>query len=257
MRYPATMKHVRDQRLDDLPIDYIRSFRRSPSSLVVLMPAALGNGREDRSEIFYTRGRWESEWPESEVVVFADPAMGFDHRLNGAWFMSRNHDVIAALAEVVKEIVDELQIQGGGVVVYGSSLGGFGALMLAAMVDGAKAVAEVPQLDFGKWYPQAISDVEKYILEMPLSEFRMVHPERVSVLHRFKFANRIPSFHIITNMDDPRIVEQRNFMRWVRQSKLPKSGTNLITEHDQSFGHKVLSRKEAVPFINHSLNAEV
>ena len=114
MRYPATMKHVRDQRLDDLPIDYIRSFRRSPSSLVVLMPAALGNGREDRSEIFYTRGRWESEWPESEVVVFADPAMGFDHRLNGAWFMSRNHDVIAALAEVVKEIVDELQIQGGG-----------------------------------------------------------------------------------------------------------------------------------------------
>lgn len=125
--------------------------------------------------------------------------------------------------------------------------------MLAAMVDGAKAVAEVPQLDFGKWYPQAISDVENYILGMPLSEFRMIHPERVSVLHRFKFAKRIPRFHIVTNMDDPRIVEQRNFMRWVRKSNLPKSGTNLITEHDQSFGHKVLSRKEAVKFINLSL----
>ena len=113
MRYPATMKHVRDLRLDGLPIDYIRSFRKDPSSLVVLMPAALGGGREDRSEIFYTRGRWESEWPESEVVVFADPAMGIDQRLNGAWFMSRNHDVIAAFADIVQEIAQEMRIRGG------------------------------------------------------------------------------------------------------------------------------------------------
>lgn len=217
--------------------------------MVVLMPAALSPGRSDRQRIFYTRATWQDQWPTSDVICFSDPAIGQDSRLNGAWYMHRDYDVIQALADLVMEQADSRNISHNRIVVYGSSLGGFGALMLAAHIPGARAVAEVPQLDFALWLPSAVAEVEQYILGEPVKEFRKRHPERVSVLHRFLFASRIPKFSILTNGNDFRIAEQRNFMQWVRQSKLPKNGMNLLIENDTTYGHEVLSKDQLVQFV--------
>ena len=121
--------------------------------------------------------------------------------------------------------------------------------MLAAHIPGARAVAEVPQLNFALWLPSAVVEVEQYILGEPVKEFRKRHPERVSVLHRFLFAGRIPEFSILTNGNDFRIAEQRNFMQWVRKSKLPKNGMNLLIENDTTFGHEVLPQDQLVQFV--------
>ena len=123
--------------------------------------------------------------------------------------------------------------------------------MLAACMASVRAVAEVPQLEFRLWQRQAVKDVEEYILGgTPINDFRRVHPERVSVIHRFIKAGHIPQFTIVTNGNDFRIKEQRNFMNWVRQSSLPKDGINLLIETDQTFGHSVLKREHLIPFVN-------
>ena len=149
------------------------------------------------------------------------------------------------------EIAVELSIPKERIVIYGSSLGGFGALMLSACIPGSKAVAEVPQLDFMLWHRRAIEDVENYILNgTNIRDFRKSFPERVSVLHRFLRTERIPQFTIITNPTDHRITEQRNFFKWVANSSLEKAGMNLIIETDEVAGHKVLPKRLLVPFVN-------
>ncbi|MFH6889901.1 hypothetical protein [Corynebacterium aurimucosum] len=213
------------------------------------MPAALKPTRTDREKLFFTRASWADCWPNHEVICFSDPALQIDSKLNGAWFIHPEYDVIQALSQVVQDISFELGIEEKRIVVYGSSLGGFGALMLAACFKSVRAVAEVPQLEFRLWQRRAVADVEKYIIGRPISEFRTEFPERVSVLHRFIKCGHIPQFTIITNGSDFRIKEQRNFMKWVRQSSLSKDGMNLLIETDQTAGHAVLPKHYLVPFV--------
>lgn len=113
-----------DNRIEGLPIRYVRTEQSNPEGIVVLMPAALNPNREDRERIFYTRSRWADAWPGHEVICFADPALQQDSRLSGAWFIHPEHDIIAALADVVSEIAIELKIPSERIIIYGSSLGG-------------------------------------------------------------------------------------------------------------------------------------
>lgn len=218
--------------------------------MVVLMPSALAAGREDRSRLFFTRFTWESEWPESEVISFSDPAMQQDDRLDGAWYVHPAHDIIKTISEIVAERADAARIPHDRIVFYGSSLGGFGAIGAAAHLPGARAVAEVPQIDFANWIPRVVRALEDYILGMPLESYRELHPEQISLQDRLTLAGRIPELTIVTNPTDRCVDEQRAFFAWMYESDLPKSGPIEILETTRVKGHSVLSRKDISPYIH-------
>lgn len=153
-----------DTRLPSLPIHYLRTSRTRPKSIVVLFPSALNPNRGNRNRRIFVRSTWAKEWPHAEVICFSDPALDLDSRLNGAWFIHPSVDIIRVLADIIRDIASEHSIAEENMVFYGSSLGGFGALMAAACFSEVHAVAEVPQLDFRLWQRRAVLDVEKYLL---------------------------------------------------------------------------------------------
>ena len=73
-----------------------------------------------------------------------DPAIRVDNRLNGAWFINPEYDIIETIAAIVKENADTSGIPHSRIVFYGSSLGGSGAIAAAAHIPGSQAVSEGP-----------------------------------------------------------------------------------------------------------------
>ncbi|WP_460702943.1 hypothetical protein [Luteococcus sediminum] len=193
--------------------------------------------------------------PRQEVLAFADPAMLQHPRLRGAWYMHPRHDVIEAFAQIVTEILDELRLDPSRLTIYGSSLGGFGAISLASSLPGSRALCEVPQLDFAGWFPTAVKEVETYITRMPIEDYRVLHPEQVSVLSRMERSGHIPAITIITNPGDRLFEQQKGLLDWVRQSDLPSQGEVNLVVTTLTDGHAVLSMKQATSLVN--LNALV
>lgn len=237
-------RHV-DTRHRDLPITFISNERTNPQSMVVLMPASLAATRPDRTRIHYHRWKWQGAWPTSLVLSMPDPALLQSTELNGAWFIHPEVDVIAAISEVVRDVAEGAGIPPERVVFYGSSLGGFGAIGCAAHLPGARAVAEVPQIDFEHWHPAAVKLVEKHAIGGPVSQLRAVAPEKLSLCSRIEFAGTIPPIHIVTNVSDTSLRDQEEFIAWCRSAEVPRVGGQFLELTDLAQGHKAIPQADA------------
>ena len=235
-----------DRELDELPIHYGLLSSTNPESAIVLMPSARTAQQTDRTVPYFPRWSWAPRWPNSLVITIADPVMSRFPELDGGWFVHPDHDVLAAIAAVIDRVTEEHGVSRSRVTFYGSSLGGYGAIGAAAELRGARAVAEVPQIDVQSWLPRFVSDLETVVLRQPMSEFRQVHPERISLKDRVRSAGYVPPIHLITNAGDYCIAEQRSFMQWVSAVELPRGGHQVLEEVDHLQGHKVLSQDEVV-----------
>lgn len=241
---------VTDDRLDGLPISYGVVERPAPTSAVVLMPAALPPDRVGTGTAYYPRWSWADEWPESLVLSIADPSVTATPVLSGAWYMHPRHDVLRALAQIVGENADRFDIPHDRIVFYGSSLGGFGSIGAAALLPGARAVAEVPQIDFEHWMPGAVRAVETHLLRTDITAHRKAHPEQVSLVDRLTSAALIPPIHIVSNSTDYSIDDQRQFIAWCASAPVSRIGEQVLEETHLTKGHAVLRQPEAVRRVN-------
>ncbi|CAI9406354.1 hypothetical protein AESSP_01609 [Aestuariimicrobium sp. T2.26MG-19.2B] len=171
--------------------------------------------------------------------------MGLHDELLGAWYINPALDVIELLASVVTDEADACGVPLDRVTLYGSSLGGFGALMLASAIPGALAIAEVPQVDFELWpFRSARAALEEHVTHMELAEYRKSHPEQLSVRSRFERSG-IPRYRIVTNTEDLQFEQTLDLHRWVSQQRRePLGGCELLVS-DAVAGHAPLGQSQA------------
>lgn len=243
------MTETVDDRLPGLPIWYATTELDQPDSMLVLMPAALSPSRADRTRVHYTRWSWHSSWPTTQVLSIADPALQQSPVLNGAWFIHPRFDVTAAIAGLAADRAAEKGIPADRVVFYGSSLGGFGAIACAAHFVGARAVAEVPQIDFEHWQPLATQMVEEHALGKPFAEFRAEFPERVDLAARLRFAGLVPPITIISNTGDKSYQDQTGFIEWCQGVDLPRLGAQELVTTTLVDGHRVLQKDDIMEWL--------
>lgn len=175
--------------------------RAQAERIVVFLPGAQ-DAKSQRRIPFFHRWTWQSDLPDVHVIALGDPVIALNETILGGWFMHPEIDVVAELAAIVGRIADSLGVAPENVTFHGSSLGGFGALGMAAHLPGARAISEIPQIDVALWREPAALLLLEELVGAPLAEFRKVHPERVDVLDRLRFARVIPPFTLVTNLRD-------------------------------------------------------
>lgn len=249
MHLPTELSHFRDDRLNGLPIDYVSTNRSEPVGMVILMPSALKASRPDRSKVIFNRATWVDQWPDAQVISFADPVMQLSNELDGAWFIHPHFDVIKAISEITQELAKKFGIVSQRVVFYGTSLGGFGAIGAASHFLGSRAVSEIPQIDFENWNLTARKAVEDHITHMPLSEYRKKRPEQISLIHRIEYAGYIPQFRILTNPTEINFFDQQAFYSWAQLSNLPKGSPLEFFISNEKRGHDHLGKAELIPHV--------
>jgi len=252
-----TQLQIRDAQDGSPPIDLFAYFREGAKRLICLLPSAQPASLPQQNPVFH-RWSWFNHFPECHIVAFSDPGLYSSAEVRAAWFMGRGDDLITELARNINQLVAKLDISLSDVVVYGSSMGGFGALMLAAELRSPIAVAEVPQLDM-RLYPikGAIQDLEEMVLNRSLESYYAEFPERVSVLDRFSRLGVIPKFKIVTNRADPGFREQIDFL-----GSLAEQAGDAILSSDHELliladdvGHKPLTTGRGVEILRSVLNS--
>ena len=236
-----------DERVPQFPINYVEVRRPQPRRLIVLMPSAQPAPRNPEDPPRFFRWSWADAWPHDMVIAFADPALQSSLELSGAWFINPQHDFIQIISELVKEKATEHRIKLEDIVFYGSSLGGFGAISAAACLKGAKAVAEVPQIDFRDWIPGPKKLVEKHILGESLDSFYDKFPERINVMERIHKSMHVPEILIITNPTEYCLDQQLKFA--AESNALVNGATVKIILTDLAKGHAPLERKQVAHLI--------
>lgn len=235
----------RDLRLRSMPIQYQITDRPTADSLIVMMPSAVSAARQTKKIPTFSRFTWADSWPESEVLALSDPALPLREGIGGAWFVHPRVDVIKLLSSFIADIAAQRNIPLERICLYGSSLGGFGAIAAASLLPGSTAVAEVPQTDVRMWRDDAVAVIEKEIIGGSIEDLYQKYPERITLIDRIRNSGHVPAVRLITNMGESQLSHQRAFFEAVQDSDLPRSGCFQLIMTDEVYGHKPVSASTA------------
>ncbi|WP_284986951.1 prolyl oligopeptidase family serine peptidase [Arthrobacter sp. fls2-241-R2A-172] len=225
-----------------LGIEAFGNFAAEPKKLLCFLPSAQRKDAPPQAP-FYPRWSWASGFPEWDVLSLSDPMLNSSPDLAASWFASSEEDIVSELAAFIKEFCERRGINIADVVLYGSSMGGYGALMIAAELKVARAVAEVPQLDLLQ-YPDkdSLADVEKMALQgRSLASLTEEHPERTNVYERLLSTRSVPPMTIITNRGDSAFQETLEFVDRVQSLADQSDSVGSVSLHltSRNEGHSV------------------
>ncbi|MGK9262611.1 hypothetical protein KXS15_16855 [Sinorhizobium meliloti] len=125
--------------------------------------AAFGQDSLNRSRsvlpLFY-RWSWYKAMPETSLIVFSDPTLMLKDDLGCGWYQGRP-DLFAvdALVDVVREFARLLGIAAEDVLLFGTSAGGFWAMMAGAALQSRRVVADIPQVDLFSYHDREARDL--------------------------------------------------------------------------------------------------
>lgn len=230
--------------------DFFFCSREGAKRTVILFPSAQPAG-DIKQQVFH-RWSWAEVFKEYNVVSISDPAL-YLASLSGTWFQSPDGTLISSISSTLTEMLSVLNTDASNTLLYGSSMGGFGALMCGSMLKGAMVAAEVPQIDL-EIYPHksAISQIIDKIYGGDKDAFYSeTNRENIDVLTCIKKQEYIPRFCIITNPSDEAFDRHAQFVQNVSNIDtfdVPKDYL-LLVNNDVS-GHKPLPTSVAVQYVN-------
>lgn len=242
-------------------LDLLSMLREDSSSLLVIEQSAVGRDG-DRKPPFFQRWTWAEDFVGGSVIVLNDPLLYQSDSLKaGWWFGTRDHDLVHACVETVRRATSKLGLSDRDVVFYGGSAGGFSALHMAAAMPGAKAVADIPQIDMRTYHARVaadsaakaafgvhgIGDVPEHLLH------------RIDVIERFKHEKHVPTFLLLQNLrDSTHVVSQyADFVRRLSELNRVESWARAPYEvraysawNLNKGGHFPLSRTDSMAEVN-------
>lgn len=229
--------------------------KEGAKKMVVLLPSAQP-ANSVNVPVFH-RWSWAYQFEQEHVISLSDPAL-YEAEINAAWFLSKKYSsYISKLGKFVSHLANSLNIDESNIVLYGSSMGGFGALMVASRLQGAIAIAEVPQLDLTK-YPikNAIDNIHTSIFDGEKVVNTAEYNKYVNVLSAFKDRSYVPPIHLLTNLMDDEYIEHVNFLAQLKGKELQfeRRGNVDITVLSENLGHKPMPTPSAVKIIKSVLS---
>lgn len=250
--------HIIKKLNNTTQIDCFGYFRENAEYLICLLPSAQASSQEISNPIFH-RWSWYQNLKNNNVLSISDPAL-YTGKMHANWFLSneRNNDYITEISDFIEEISYKVNINKNKIILYGSSMGGFGALMIASKLKESFTIVEVPQIDLTKYsIKNAIKSIEVNILENDsILNFSKKFPEKINVYERWKLNKAIPSFRLITNVKDNAYQEHLDFFISLNKlnDEVESIGDKQLTIISEEIGHKPLSTEYGIQFIKNAIN---
>jgi hypothetical protein len=151
----------------------------------------------------FQRWSWANFFP-GNCLYISDPALYLDDRLGLAWYAGTDRfDPMLEIVKIVRSIADHLEISNEEIYSYGSSGGGFAALRMAAMMEGAGAIAVNPQTVVTNY---AMKNTDRYLRlcfngrdrDAAIRDF----PERLSLIHYINILKHRKIIYIQNELDE-------------------------------------------------------
>lgn len=217
--------------------------RAGADSLVVFLPAALMDDPAARRHPSIPRWTWGAELSASYLAL-SDCALP-DELCVGSWFQGNAaHFGADTLAAHIAAVAEAWSIPQSRIVLYGSSMGGFGALMIGARLPEAYVIAEVPQTNLATYSNRAaIEMITQPIYGQSVDRVALQEPDRINVLNRFRRLGAVPRMTIVHDHSDKSGLNQvypliGDMLDLIRQRLIVTEHFNTVFTHGR--GHVAL-----------------
>ncbi len=233
----------------DVSLDFFLSAREGAQRTIILFPSAQPAG-DIKQQVFH-RWSWAEVFTDYNVISLSDPAL-YLAGLSGTWFQSPDGSFLPQLAETLKEALTTLGTDMSDTLLYGSSMGGFGALMCGSMLPGSLVVAEVPQINLENYPHRSAMQqiIDKIYNGNKEAFYSSANRQNIDVLACINHNKFIPRFLLITNPDDEGFREHSQFIQDISSldiAEVPKD--YLLVVNHEVLGHKPLPTPNAVQYV--------
>ncbi|MGN5044468.1 alpha/beta hydrolase family protein [Aeromonas sp. 3P] len=242
---------------DSLYLSGLYRVNKETDKLVVFFNGAINGDLTDRPN--FMRWSWAYE-NNLSFVCFDDPIVSCTQSTNLGWYIGSSEcDIQEYIYMITNHLVKSLCIEPNRVIFYGSSGGGFAALMAAIRLRGSVAVVNNPQTNIFKYYKSAANRLtDNFFKNEKISSDSDIY-HRFSVLHAIKKYDYIPAVLYVQNIQD-RFHLERHLIPFQTSTLQILSSVgdypNKIYFHffNDNRGHSVFSdKKEFISEINQAV----
>jgi hypothetical protein len=214
----------------------------------------LPSGRAPNAISTYPRLGWKKRLSGLDILYLADPYQNVEEfkAIGGSWFISREGDsILPVFAEVLNRFIAKSGYR--RTILYGSSMGGYAAIILGCWIDNSHAIAECPQIFLDK-YPVSNGVITRFCSP----EQREKLPNAVSILLENANSSR---FTIAVNAFDQHHVNEHilPLMNLLTARETPvKSRINFLFYINEIYprGHTALMIEDAIHLIRQAQDLE-
>lgn len=194
---------------DSLSLSGLYRINKKTDKLVILFNGAINGELTDRPN--FMRWSWAYE-NNLSFVCFDDPIVSCTRSTNLGWYIGSSEcDLQEYIHMITSHLVQSLCIEPNSVIFYGSSGGGFAALMAAIRLRGSVAVVNNPQTNIFKYYQSAANRLtDNFFKNDKISADSDIY-HRFSILHAIKKYDYIPAVLYVQNIQD-RFHLERHFI---------------------------------------------
>lgn len=235
----------------DLPLLVVR--REGAERLVVLNNGAVNLERSARRPVFQ-RSSWWSEIQAHQVYV-CDPGTVGDEAMPLNWLQLphpqwRVKEIVTAIIRLSRVLGTPSPQQR---LYYGSSAGGFAALLELAYDRQARAVVNNPQIDWTRWHPHQVKPVlESRFPGKSARQVRERIPKRAICLQNLANSGTRARIDYWVNMASThdRDIQLPVTQKFLREN--PEICSDFIVHmyYDEEQGHNPLSKVKTISIFN-------
>lgn len=223
--------------------------RHHHKSLFVFFQGAVDKSKTQPN---FQRISWSEKIP-ANIVIFSDPTVD-NNSLTIGWSQhSPKVNYFYRTAELIKKYALSIDVEEDNIFLYGSSAGGFTALMVAAYFTSATVIVNNPQTDWTLFYKNKVTEVLNSIYDnMELSEYKTKFPNRFNISVVYKNIGRVPRLFYMQNIDDD--FHYRNhflpFFDFITKSKIHITSFNPILYTAPTEGHSPRGMEDTLKILN-------
>lgn len=241
---------------DDVKFEFLIRRKFSSKKLIIF-----GSGAYDNNKInlpVFQRYSWSDNFEEN-LIFYNDPTLYLGD-ITLAWgYGTEKEHYLKIIGNILKRIIKIMNINNKDVGIYGSSGGGFMAIMLSTFIRGSKAIVNNPQTNIGRYHIRLIKKLFSLLYpEIELQKALSFYPERVNVVELFKKENYIPNIIYFQNVAskfdmDNQFLPFINELRTINENYFyTKIDLRLYSNKHQN--HSPLSKEKTIMLIKDSLD---
>ncbi len=240
--------------------DFLVRLKDTSSNLLVFGSGAMVT-RENLP--YFQRHSWIYDMEDS-MIFYHDPTLNLGDLLAGWGQGTWDRYALKDIAAILTKLIEKARVSPKNVLVYGSSCGGFMALMLGGFIRESTVLVNCPQTCLTRWLEFPIQSV--FNLSYPslsMQDVMKAFPERINVMKFYNQIKYVPKIyywqnaaceydmtnHLLPFLSDLQFVEDGSLVnkvvvdlyydKWPGPATLPALG-----------GHGALGKYETINYIN-------
>lgn len=235
-----------EELFDGNNIVAIKKRHIASKKLIVMLNGAIN--RNISQPPVFQRKTWLEYMPYN-VLIIPDKTVEINDSLELGWYLGKSScDYIHSIAKLVTDTANELNIDNESISFYGSSGGGYAAMILSTLLIGSNSISINPQTILRN-YIKRIYD--KFIVDTGHDE----NSPLLAVTSYMDERKYIPRMTLIQNRKDHLHYNEHfiPFMRWYlsKSSELSTFGDFSVTEFTSDKGHNAIPNVyESMPYMD-------